>query len=65
MNDKLLIHSVINEIERDLNSLDYESLDELLNLLIKNDKSKKLLLGYLSDDTLEALKKGTTIKKYS
>lgn len=59
-----IIMAVINEIERDLNNQCYESLDEMLMMLLEKKSNKKILLGYLSDDIAEQLHDGKLDMKY-
>jgi len=53
MENNLLEHAVINEIEKDLKDKDFESLSFLLEKLISVESTKKLLIEYLSDNERE------------
>ena len=58
--DELLEHEVINQLEADFNDQDYDAMSEMLSLLIKNNKSKKILIEYLSDSAKENWIEGKT-----
>ena len=62
--DNLLVHATINQIEADLDDCDYDSLDELITKLIEIPQAKKLLVGYLSDTALENWKINKTVTRY-
>lgn len=62
--ENILLHAVLNEIESDFDNQDYDSIDELLTLLIKVPEAKAFLIGYLSDDAKEYWIQGTTEKRY-
>lgn len=64
MDTNLLVHAVINQVDTDLNDMDYDSLDELLNKLIEIPEAKELLIGYLSDSAKENLLEGLTECRY-
>jgi len=61
---KPLEHGVLNEIERDFNAQDFTAISEMLQLLIKNDASRNILLEYLSDGEREDLTEGTISRRY-
>lgn len=62
--DELLEHKVLNQIEADLESEEYESLSTLFQNLISNDSSKKQLESYLSQSALESLNEEETFCRY-
>lgn len=62
--DELLEHKVLNQIEADLESEEYESLSTLFQNLISNDSSKNQLEGYLSQSALESLNEEETFCRY-
>ena len=62
--DRLLEHAVLNEIEADLESKDYEALSELLGCLIFLEPARKLLEGYLGDCAKEDYDKKQTFCRY-
>lgn len=49
----LLEHEVLNQIENDLEERDYDAISEMLQLLIKSEESKKILIEYLGDSAKE------------
>jgi len=61
---ELLIHAVLNEVERDLHDGYYEAVDELLSQLIEIDEAKEKLIGYLGDDEKERWLEGKTNVRY-
>jgi len=61
---ELLIHAVLNEVERDLHDGYYEAVDELLGQLIEIDEAKEKLIGYLGDDEKERWLEGKTNVRY-
>lgn len=62
--DELLEHKVLNQIEADLESEEYESLSTLFQNLISNDSSKNQLESYLSQSALESLNEEETFCRY-
>ena len=62
--NNLLEHSVINQLETDLNDQDFDAMSEMLSLLIKNEESKKILIEYLSDTAKENWLEGKTNVRY-
>ena len=62
--DDLLEQAVINQIEKDLNENDFESLSELLKQLIHLEPARKCLVEYLSDETRENWLEGKIEIKY-
>lgn len=62
--DNLLQHAVINQLETDFNDRDFDAMSEMLELLIKNEESKKILIEYLSDTAKENWLEGKTIVRY-
>jgi hypothetical protein len=65
MNEKeLLEQAIINQIEKDLEEQDYDSLSELIKNLIHLEPAEKLLIGYLSDEVKEDWLEGKVEIKY-
>lgn len=64
MDENLLVHAILNQIEADFQSQDFEALDCLLRNLIWSDESKKELLSYLGDSAKENLMEGKTKTRY-
>jgi hypothetical protein len=65
MNEKeLLEQAIINQIEKDLEEQDYDSLSELIKNLIHLEPAEKLLIGYLSDEVKENWLEGKVEIKY-
>lgn len=62
--NELLEQAVVNQIETDLNENDFESLSELLKLLIHLEPARKYLIEYLSDDLKERWLEGKIEIKY-
>jgi hypothetical protein len=62
--DNLLCHAVINQLEADLNEQEYDSLDELITQLVKDEKTKKILIEYLSDTVKEFWLEGKTTPRF-
>ena len=62
--NNLLVHATINQLEADFDCQDYESMDELIIKLIDIPQAKELLVGYLSDTALENWKINKTVKRY-
>ena len=57
-------HKVLNQIEADLESEEYEALSTLFQNLISNDSSKNQLESYLSQSALESLNEEETFCRY-
>lgn len=64
IDDELLEHSVLNQIESDISDMDFDAYSELIMKLLKNKDNKKILFNYLSQSAQENLKEGTTTKRY-
>lgn len=65
MNEKeLLEQAIVNQIEKDLEEQDYDSLSELIKNLIHLEPAEKLLIGYLSDEVRENWLEGNVEIKY-
>jgi hypothetical protein len=64
MNDNNLLHAVLNQIETDFDEQDYESIDEMLQLLLKNPEAKHILTEYLSDSAKANWLEEKTVKRY-
>ena len=56
----LLEHSFINQLETDFNDQDYNAMSEMIQLLIKNEDNKKIIVEYLSDTEKENWLEGRT-----
>lgn len=54
----LLEHAFINQLETDFNDQDYDAMSEMIQLLIKNEDNKKIIVEYLSDTAKENWLKG-------
>jgi hypothetical protein len=54
--EDLLSQAVINQIEKDIEDQEYESIDELLLQLMKSKKAKAILMDYIGDEVKEAFK---------
>jgi DNA-binding SARP family transcriptional activator len=59
-----LEHAVLNQLEADFDSQDYDAMSEMLQLLIQNDEARNILVGYLGDSALENLNDGETFMRY-
>lgn len=59
-----LEHAVINQLEADFNDQYYDTMSEMLQLLIQNDGARNILVGYLGDTALENLNEGKTFMRY-
>ncbi len=65
MNEKeLLEQAIVNQIEKDLEKQDYDSLSELISNLLNLEPAEKLLIGYLSDEQRENWLEGNVEIKY-
>lgn len=64
MNNDLLEHEIINQIEADLESNDFEALSEMIQSILELEGGEKVLKAYLSDSATENLKEGLTEKRY-
>ena len=60
----LLEHAIINQLEGDFEDQDFDSMSEMLSLLINNEESKKILIEYLSDSAKENWLEGKTNVRY-
>lgn len=59
----MLEHAVINQLESDFEDQDYDAMSEMLQFLIKDEKSKKILIEYLGDTAKENwLEKRTNVR---
>jgi hypothetical protein len=45
----LLLHAVINQLETDFDDQEYDAMDELITMLMKNPDNHEILFAYLSD----------------
>lgn len=52
---RALIQGFIEQVEGDLRVGDYEALDELLSILMRNKKNETAIFNYLSDDIVERI----------
>lgn len=59
-----LLHAVLNQVEQDLEDQDYEALDEMLQMLIKDKKSRDILYHYLSDEAQDDLAEFSVVERY-
>jgi len=64
MEDELLKHAVLNQIETDFDDKDFDAIDELLEQVIKNEEMKGKLIAYLSDSARENWIEGKTHVRY-
>lgn len=65
IDEELLIHSVINQLETDFGDNDFESMSNLLEAIISDERDgKDVLWEYLSNTAQENLKEGLTIKRF-
>ena len=44
-----LLHAVINQLEADFGDNDFDAMDELITMLMKNKDNHEILYAYLSD----------------
>ena len=56
----LLEHAFINQLETDFDEQEYDAMSEMIQLLLKNKDSKKIIIEYLSDTTKECWLEGRT-----
>jgi hypothetical protein len=56
----LLEHAFINQLETDFNDQEYDAMSEMIQLLIKNQDNKKIIIEYLSDTAKENWLEGRT-----
>jgi len=56
----LLEHAFINQLETDFNDQEYDAMSEMIQLLIKNEDNKKIIVEYLSDTAKENWLEGRT-----
>lgn len=64
VNKDALEHAVINQLEADFEDQDYDSMSEMLQMLMKDDNNVEILINYLSDTAQENLTEGKTFKRY-
>lgn len=57
-------HAIINQIELDFESQDYDALSEMLQCLLQVKEAKKILINYLSDNLLEDVVEGRIKLRY-
>jgi len=55
-----LEHAFINQLETDFNDQEYDAMSEMIQLLIKNEDNKKIIIEYLSDTAKENWLEGRT-----
>jgi len=60
----LLEHAVINQLESDFFDNDFDAISEMLQLLIKSDESRSILIEYLSDNAKENWIERKTVIRY-
>lgn len=58
--ENLLEHAFINQLETDFNDQEYDAMSEMIQLLIKNQDNKKIIIEYLSDTAKENWLEGRT-----
>ncbi len=63
-NKDLLIQGIINQIEVDLEEGDFDAIDEMLSLLLKNKDNQKILISFLGDTIKELWLGGKLEPKY-
>ena len=65
IDEELLVHAVINQLEADFGDNDFDSMSDMLETLISDENdSKDVLWQYLSNTAQENLKEGLTIKRW-
>ena len=62
--DYLLEHAFINQFQTDIENKEYEPISLFISLLLKSDKNKELIIGYLSDSGRENWIEGKTSVRY-
>lgn len=62
--DNLLLHAILNQIETDFDEQDYDSIDEMLQLLMENPEAKHILTEYLSESAKANWLEDKTVKRY-
>lgn len=61
----LLAHEVINQLEADFDSQDFEAMDEMIRTLTKNEKpNHEIMYAYLTETGQQNLKEGLTAKRW-
>ncbi len=56
----LLEHAFINQLETDFNEQEYDVMSKMIQLLIKNEDNKKIIIEYLSDTAKKNWLEGRT-----
>ncbi len=65
INNKLLEHAVLNQLQADFGDADFDAYSEMFNLLIGTfPEAKNILFEYLSDTAQKNLEEGETFKRY-
>lgn len=64
MDKNLLKHAVINQLEVDFGDSDYDAMDELFTMLLKNNDNVSILHDYFSDTGQQNLAEGLTHKRW-
>jgi len=59
-----LLHAVINQLETDFDDQDYDAMDELITMLMKNSDNHEILYNYLSDSAAENWLEGKTSTRF-
>ena len=64
MDNILLEHAVVNQLESDFHDNDFDSMSEMIALLLESEDNRSILFNYLSDSAQQNLKDGKTFKRY-
>ena len=64
INNKLLMHEVLNQIEADINDFDFDAFDELMEKLLQSNMNKELFFSFLSDSAQKNIRDGLTVCRY-
>lgn len=65
IDETLLLHAVINQFEADFESQDFESMAEMIECLLDEERDNQdILYQYLGDTAQENLKEGLTVKRW-
>lgn len=64
VDNELLEHSVINQLEADFGDKDFIGMSEMLGQLMEIEEAKWILWHYLSDSAQKNIVDGLTVKRY-
>lgn len=60
----LLEHAFMNQLESDFEDQDFDAMSEMIQLLLKNEDNRNIIIEYLSDSAKENWLEGKTSTRF-